>query len=137
MVLNKKKKPGQVRVMTVDGGAKAGDDYGMVDKVLTFAEGEPLQMVNIDIMDDDEWEPDEDFFVQLYDVKSRIVLSGADTRARVTIIDDDEKPEEQMSEEQETHKADQIPQCSEEEGTINRISRSSEPSFKNYESGKN
>mgnify|MGYP006094535923 CR=1 FL=1 len=41
MVLNKKKKPSQVKVMTADGSAKAGDDFEMVDKVLNFVEGEP------------------------------------------------------------------------------------------------
>lgn len=46
-------------------------------------------------MNDDEPEPDEDFFVQLYDPNLRDEngepqeLNGDDTKTRVTIIDDD------------------------------------------------
>jgi len=41
------------------------------------------------IVDDENWEPDEDFFVELYDAVSGERLKGDDTRTRVTIIDDD------------------------------------------------
>ena len=39
-------------------------------------------------MDDDGWEPDEDFFVLLLDENDQ-ELKGDDTKCRVTIIDDD------------------------------------------------
>ena len=45
--------------------------------------------VDVGIMDDDNWEPDEDFFVQLYNVDTGEELQGQDTKTRVTIIDDD------------------------------------------------
>jgi len=45
--------------------------------------------VKIKIIDDENWEPDEDFFVQLYDAETLEELSGRDTRTRITIIDDD------------------------------------------------
>ena len=35
-ILNKKKVPGRVRVVTIDAEAKAGDDYEKVDEVLSF-----------------------------------------------------------------------------------------------------
>lgn len=41
------------------------------------------------INDDDNWEPDEDFHVQLKDPDTGDNLKGKDTRTRVTIIDDD------------------------------------------------
>lgn len=44
---------------------------------------------DVEIKDDDNWEPDEDFFVQLHDVNTNKELTGQDTRTRVTIIDDD------------------------------------------------
>lgn len=62
----------------------------------------------IKIFDDDEWEPDEDFFVDLYELIDDIEVPankvnpeelnilrmiGGDTATRVTIIDDD-KPGE-------------------------------------------
>ena len=45
--------------------------------------------MKIDIIDDEGWEPDEDFFVELYDKTSGNRLLGEDTRTRVTILDDD------------------------------------------------
>ena len=41
------------------------------------------------IVDDNEWEPDEDFLVELYDYTTGDRLEGKDTQTRVTIIDDD------------------------------------------------
>lgn len=41
------------------------------------------------IKDDEEWEPDEDFYVQLYSVHDDKPLPNKDVRTRVTIIDDD------------------------------------------------
>lgn len=41
------------------------------------------------IKDDEEWEPDEDFYVQLYSVADDKPLPNKDVRTRVTIIDDD------------------------------------------------
>ena len=45
--------------------------------------------VDVGIMDDDNWEPDEDFFVQLFNPNTGEELHGQDTKTRVTIIDDD------------------------------------------------
>jgi len=67
MVENKTKQAGKVRVMTVDAEAVAGQDYEKVDEVLSFEKGESLKFVEVSIHDDDSWEPDEDFFVQLVD----------------------------------------------------------------------
>ena len=41
------------------------------------------------IVDDDGWEPDEDFYVELYSKESGDRLNGDDTITRVTILDDD------------------------------------------------
>lgn len=62
-ILNKSNKAGQVRVRTVDAEAKAGEDFEAIDKILEFKNGESQQQVDIRIHDDDNWEPDEDFFV--------------------------------------------------------------------------
>lgn len=60
------------------------------------------------IIDDDGWEPDEDFYVELYDAKTDARLMGEDTRTRVTILDDD-KPGMLVFEEKKTirHAADE------------------------------
>lgn len=78
-----------MRVYTIDAEAKAGDDYEKVDEIIKFNKGEAHKFVSVQINDDENWEPDEDFFVQLYDVNGRDDLIGQDTRTRVTIIDDD------------------------------------------------
>jgi hypothetical protein len=41
-------------------------DYEAVDEVLVFANGEETKYIKVIINDDDNWEPDEDFYVQLY-----------------------------------------------------------------------
>ena len=47
--------------------------------------------VQIPIIDNNEWEPDLDFFVELYDdrTKQKLRLAGDDTECRVTILDED------------------------------------------------
>jgi len=79
----------RVAIRTIDAEAIAGDDYESVDKILDFAVGQKEEYIEVKINDDNTWEPDEDFFVQLYDANSNIELGGKDTRTRVTIIDDD------------------------------------------------
>jgi len=89
MVLNKTGEAGRVRVVTIDDAAKAGEDYEAVDSILQFARGEKQKFVEVIIKDDDSWEPDEDFFMQLYDADTGDELDGKDTKTRITIIDDD------------------------------------------------
>lgn len=40
-------------------------------------------------MDNDEWEPDEEFSVELYDPRTGYAIKGKDVKCSVTIIDDD------------------------------------------------
>lgn len=89
IVHNKKGTAGTVRCCTIDAEAKAGDDYEEVRENLVFAQGESTKFITVKIRDDDNWEPDEDFFCQLYDPNTHEELKGADTKTRVTIIDDD------------------------------------------------
>lgn len=88
-VENKTGNAGRVRVLTVDAEAVAGDDYEKVDTILEFKSGEKTKYIEVKINDDDNWEPDEDFFVQLLDPNDGVELMGQDTKTRVTIIDDD------------------------------------------------
>lgn len=91
--------PGSVRVCTIDQEAKDGDDYEKVDTVLRFDgnEKDGLKFITVKINDDDNWEPDEDFWVQLYEasdpattpIEKARKLEGGDTKTIVTIIDDD------------------------------------------------
>lgn len=78
-----------MRVATVEGEAKKNQDYTPVDKVIKFKQGESEQSIDILIKDDDDWNPDRDFFVKLYDAHSGELLEGKDRETRITIIDDD------------------------------------------------
>lgn len=57
-------------------------------EILDF-KGEEFKVVEVKINDDENWEPDEDFYVQLYQTETEKELRGQDTKTRVTIIDDD------------------------------------------------
>jgi hypothetical protein len=71
---------------------------------LEFKNGDHVKFITVKIRDDDNWEPDEDFYVQLYDPNTMEELQGQDTRTRVTIIDDD-KPGQICFEESKSIKA--------------------------------
>ena len=45
--------------------------------------------VSIEIMDNEEWEPDEEFYVELYELKNGYPMKAKDTRVKITILDDD------------------------------------------------
>jgi len=71
--------------------ATANSDFVSVDEELKFEVGEVEKEVKITILDDDNAEDDEDFFVELYSVQCEKRLQlGGNFRALVTIIDDDQ-----------------------------------------------
>lgn len=74
---------------TVDDTAKAPKDYQHVDQVVTMRKQEKELKISIPIVDDEEWEPDLDFFVELYDAQTQQKLEGDDTICKVTILDED------------------------------------------------
>lgn len=82
-----------VRVYTVDGTATETEDYVKVDTVLTFTAGETEKKVDVAIIDDDVWEPDETFDVVLeaHDGAGHAVPAklGRIQRTTVTILNDD------------------------------------------------
>ena len=90
VILNKTGEVGKVGVRTIDGEAKASDnDYVPLNETLEFEKGVESKIIKIKILDDDNWEPDEDFYVELYDTVTEMKLEGEDTRCTITILDDD------------------------------------------------
>jgi len=55
-----------VQYDTSDGTAVCGEDYIFVSGVIDFGPGETEKKIEIEIVDDNEWEPDEYFFVRLF-----------------------------------------------------------------------
>lgn len=103
-IQNKSGKAGKIVVRTRDDTASAGNDYEGINQVLEFKDKEMVKEILIKIFDDDEWEPDEDFFVDLFEIVDPVEapankvsaeglevrkMIGGDTTTRVTIIDDD------------------------------------------------
>lgn len=88
--LNLKKKV-TVRYETIDGTAEAGSDYIAKKENITFEPEETHKYIEVEIIDDYEWEPDETFFIKLHaDIEDEEVELGTHTIAEVTIINDDE-----------------------------------------------
>lgn len=85
---NKKGLNKTIVVKTIDDQATGGEDYESIHQNLEFKAKEKEKYIEIKIFDDDHWEPDEDFYVQLYDIDGN-ELEGKDTKTKVTIIDDD------------------------------------------------
>ena len=74
---------------TVDGLAKAGEDYEGFDEKITMKADEKEREIRIGIVDDPDWEPDEEFKVQLLDADTEEQLEGDDTECVVLILDED------------------------------------------------
>eukprot|EP00227_Mantoniella_beaufortii_P022194 CAMPEP_0197582806 /NCGR_PEP_ID=MMETSP1326-20131121/5910_1 /TAXON_ID=1155430 /ORGANISM="Genus nov. species nov., Strain RCC2288" /LENGTH=890 /DNA_ID=CAMNT_0043146937 /DNA_START=391 /DNA_END=3063 /DNA_ORIENTATION=- len=72
---------------TVDGTADSPADYKAVKGTLIFSEGEEQKTIEVPIVDDNDYEPDENFFVKLCKPTTGKLLSDS---VEVTIIDDDE-----------------------------------------------
>uniref|UniRef100_A0A914QE82 Calx-beta domain-containing protein n=1 Tax=Panagrolaimus davidi TaxID=227884 RepID=A0A914QE82_9BILA len=85
---------------TIDGAAKNGEDYVGHDGELIFEDGQTKALIEIEIINDDEYEKSEDFYVELSPpvwltdyglgeggADGRPVL-GAHTRCRIDIIED-------------------------------------------------
>ena len=80
-----------LRFETFDGTAEAGQDYIPKKGQLIFEPGETTKNIEIEIIDDYEWEPDETFFVKLnVDTKGAAIV-GKHSIIEVTIINDDGK----------------------------------------------
>lgn len=79
------------RLDTIDGTATAGEDYIKLAEDFEMKSGEQEKKITIHVIDDNQWEPDETFFVKLSlpEEEERAKL-GSKTVALVTIINDDE-----------------------------------------------
>ncbi|CAF0837053.1 unnamed protein product [Rotaria sordida] len=80
------------RLDTIDGTATAGEDYVKLSEEFKMERGQQEKRITIHVIDDNQWEPDETFFVKLSlpeGEESRAKL-GSKTIALVTIINDDE-----------------------------------------------
>lgn len=73
---------------TQDGSAQAGSDYIAQSGTVTFTPGISERFIKIDIVDDDIFEVDESFYIQLSNPTNGAIL-GANNLATIMILDDD------------------------------------------------
>ncbi|XP_015920946.1 sodium/calcium exchanger Calx [Parasteatoda tepidariorum] len=80
------------RVETIDGTAVSGEDYVPVKEILTFQDGETEKELSVGIVDDNQWEPDETFFLKLCILPEDVgtVMLGRVCIMEITILNDDE-----------------------------------------------
>lgn len=76
-------------VRTVDNTAKNSKEYNSIDKKVTMKKGQQEEKIKIEIFDNNEWQPDLDFMIELYDLETKEKLFGDDTTCKVTILDED------------------------------------------------
>jgi len=79
----------KVKYETVDGDAKAGKDYKSARGTLTFMPKDTVQTIEIKIIEDQKFEPTEEFFVDLKVISGRNTSLGTWKRATVVVIDAD------------------------------------------------
>jgi hypothetical protein len=80
----------QVQVSTSDATASSASDYTSLNQTVTFAPGETVKTVTVNVIGDNVKEPDETFNVSLSNVVNAEL--GTDATAIATILDDDNPP---------------------------------------------
>jgi len=78
-----------VFVRTVEDTAKEIEDYQPKFELITLKAHEQKRDVEIEIVDDCQYEPDKDFKIELLDENTKERLTGDDTVCTVTILDED------------------------------------------------
>lgn len=72
------------------GTATAHEDYKPLRQLVKFAPGEVVKAVTVEIVDDQQWEPDESFFLRMsVPLTQRSVRLGRKTVMEIVIINDD------------------------------------------------
>ncbi|XP_064104847.1 sodium/calcium exchanger Calx-like isoform X12 [Macrobrachium nipponense] len=83
-----------VRVETIDGTATEEQDYMPINEVITFEPEESEKFVEVEIINDNQWEPDEEFFLKISLLMSAEEREGVQlgriSIMEITILNDDE-----------------------------------------------
>lgn len=89
-IVNKEDSARKVGVRTVSDTALENDDFKPINEVVEIpASGS--HVVEVEVINDEGWEPDEDFFIELYDQdqEGHPKLYGDNCITKITILDDD------------------------------------------------
>ncbi|XP_046399994.1 sodium/calcium exchanger 1-like isoform X2 [Ischnura elegans] len=93
----------KVKVESIDGTAQENEDYIPINEIIVFEPNETEKQVKVEIVNDNQWEPDEEFFLKLAiadDDDTSSVKGGEEREEKVqlgrisimeiTILNDDE-----------------------------------------------
>lgn len=82
----------RVRVESIDGSAKQGKRYHKVNQTVLFKENDTEKFVTVRIINDEKWDPTEEFFLRLslLNKSADMVKLGGLNIMEITIIDDDD-----------------------------------------------
>uniref|UniRef100_A0A6A7FQT2 Sodium/calcium exchanger 2-like isoform X3 n=3 Tax=Hirondellea gigas TaxID=1518452 RepID=A0A6A7FQT2_9CRUS len=84
----------RVRIETIEGTATEAQDYIKINKVVTFEPGEVSHSIEVEIINDNQWEPDEEFYLRmalLHEKEARDgVQLGRISIMEIVILNDDE-----------------------------------------------
>ncbi|XP_054721079.1 sodium/calcium exchanger 3-like [Uloborus diversus] len=80
------------RLETIEGTAVAGEDFVPLKEIITFQDGETEKELHVEIVDDNQWEPNETFFLKLCILPEDVgqVMLGRVCIMEITILNDDE-----------------------------------------------
>eukprot|EP00928_Gymnodinium_smaydae_P036634 TRINITY_DN25579_c0_g1_i1.p1 TRINITY_DN25579_c0_g1~~TRINITY_DN25579_c0_g1_i1.p1 ORF type:complete len:673 (-),score=81.68 TRINITY_DN25579_c0_g1_i1:100-2118(-) len=98
----------EVRWRTVDGSALAGVKYNAAEGVVTFAPGESVKTINIELIDDSTFSTTVEFRLELFN-PSGCILGNYLKQCRVKIIDDDGFPTNRFKTEIQAGNLEEIP----------------------------
>ena len=76
-------------IKTFEGTALEQEKYIPITETITMMAAETEKEIKIGIVDDENWQPDMDFYVRLLDPETKVRLPGDDTECTVTILDED------------------------------------------------
>ena len=83
----------QIKLDTIDGSAEEEEDYIGIHDVFSFNPGQTEMEVEVEIVDDDDWEPDEEFFLKIAidpDCENKNIKIGKKNIMTIMILNDDE-----------------------------------------------
>lgn len=96
----------KVKVETIDGTAQENEDYIPINQIIVFEPNETEKQITVEIVNDNQWEPDEEFFLKLtlvddevlddnssikeIEEKEEKVQLGRISIMEITILNDDE-----------------------------------------------
>jgi solute carrier family 8 (sodium/calcium exchanger) len=90
IIKKQKNKEFNFRVATVEGTAKEGTEFKRYKDVHNFASNQDEMFIEVPIIDNQNYQPDLEFTVEIQDTVTGKKVEGDDTACGITILDDDD-----------------------------------------------